>query len=277
MNWNLILISLIVLLMLLSAQRIIGDRWASFGSSLPLTSAPLVVAANLELGVQAAQAILLGCIAATAAASVTIYLFGRLAKQPLWVAFAIAVPVFVANVGLQRSIAASPEINVLFAFISIVWAGWSRGQVQAKLALSRSVTAPAQLVLPFESLASKKATVVFPCLILFLSLASISFLPSTWSGILSAAPLISLCFLTSLRQKYQSPEVLLRAIGAANQGLLAKSILFSSAYFLIDTELSWITAYACALALAIVSTVLVESVIGPWLKKLPNSQASLNP
>jgi hypothetical protein len=265
MNWNLIFISLFVLLALLFAQRLIGARWASFASCMPLTSAPLAVAASIEFGTESAQTIILGCISATGAAAIAIFSFAYLARRPLWLALATAMLSFAACVLAQNQADISAAIGICLAFVLVLATAWSSRRLRSKTDLRAGIVKAAP---------SSKNTVVLPSLILFICIASTSILPPTWSGILSASPLIGLCFLTSLRQKSYSSGALQKAASAANQGLLTKLIFFAFAYYLVNANLHWLASYLLAAAIALVCLVIIEAANPARFKKRQALQTS---
>jgi hypothetical protein len=236
-NLNIILSSVGVLVGLFAMQKLIGHRWAAFAACLPLTSGPLIVAATMKFGVPVAQQILVGCVIATGAASVAIYAFGRLRHQPVTLALTIALLVFSVVVFAQQKLSNIAELCAAIAIVLVfVTALISGSQPQA----------PARIITR-----SNRGNIAVPCLILAMCLASISFLPPQWSGVLAASPLIALSFLISLRRAGNSAETVSSAVVAANQGLITKLVLFCTADVLLETMQSWALAYVITIVITV--------------------------
>jgi hypothetical protein len=229
MNTNVIIASVLVLICLFALQKLIGSRWAAFTACMPITSGPLIIAATINFGVPVAQQILLGCIVATGAASLSLFVFGRLRNQSIAFALLIALVVFALIVYVQQHLNNLAEVSAALAFSLILLTMVISG---------RSVPVPNTSLVRLN-----RGSVLIPCLILTACLAAISILPPTWSGVLAASPLISLSFLIGLRRSGNSPQTILNAISASRHGLLTKLVLFCTAYLLLQTQLSWITAY----------------------------------
>jgi hypothetical protein len=237
MNLQVILASIAVLACLFALQKLIGSRWAAFTACLPLTSGPLIVAATMEFGVDQAQQILVGCVIATGAASLTLYAFGRLRHKPVTLAMVMALSVFSLIVIAQQQFNNLAEISAALAFGLIL--------------LTTVMTGSAPRSPSTSSLQLSRGSVIIPCLFLMVCLACFSFLPPKWSGILASSPLIALSFLFGLRRSENSAQTVLCAIAGANQGLMTKLILFCTAYLLLEIQIRWEVAYILTLVFTI--------------------------
>jgi hypothetical protein len=247
MDLQIIVASTLVLASLFIIERLIGIRWAAFTACLPLTSGPLVVATTMKFGVPVAQQFLVGCVIATGAASLTLYVFGRLRHKPITLSMLLALLVFLLIVAAQQQLNNLVEISAALAF----------GLILLTTVMIGSAT-PVQKTSPSRS---SGGSVALPCLILIVCLATISFLPPRWSGVLASAPLVALSFLVGLRRSGNSPQTVFRAVASANQGLMVKLVLFCTAYALLETSIAWEAAYIFTLAITVGYFSIVKAIV----------------